>query len=106
MRQIITASRSDGDRGSSLTTATTVPFYCFDPEEITKAKEKNPIKEDNATKENLVAKKPDAGKASVLGGPTSPTEIPGCFINEVHTKSKRRYVWRRVKQLVDRSMPL
>ena len=121
MRRIITASRSDTDGRSSLSMATTVPassFYCLEPEEITEAKEKSTIKDDNAakksrftirtdhpTKENLAVDKPDGGKASAVGGSaSSPTGVPGCFVNGDHTKSKKRYVWRRVKQLIVRSM--
>jgi len=120
MRRIVAASRSDTDR-SSLSTAATFPsssFHFLEPEEINEAKEKIPIKDDNATmkksrsaartehptKGNLLKKK-DAGKASIVGRSTSPTELPGCLTNEAHTKSRGRSVQHRVKQFI-RSMDL
>ena len=121
MQRIITASRSDTNGRSSLSITTTVPassFYCLEPEEVTEVKEKNIIKDDNVAKKsrsatrtdyptegNFVVDRPDAGRASVADGPTlSPTGIPGCFANRVRARSKKRYVWRRVKQLIVRSM--
>jgi hypothetical protein len=114
MRPTVTVSRSDTDGRSSMSTATAVPmspFYCPEPEEITEAKEKTPInatkkgrsatRTDHRTKGGLVFKKTDAGKTPVVGGAnSSPTEVPRCFINETHTKSKGIFFWRRVKQIV------
>jgi len=89
-------------------------------DEIAEVIEENIIKDDNAarksrsatrtdypTKGNPVADRPDAEKASVVGGPTlSPTEIPGCFVNRAHVRSKKRYIWRRVKQFIVRSVSM
>jgi len=110
------------DERSSLSIATTdlsIPFYCFEPEEITEVKGKNPTKDHNVTKESrlvtrtghqteadLVIKKPGIGRASIVGGPPSPTEALGCCINDARAGYKRKYLWTRVKQLTLRSMDL
>jgi len=117
MRRIIAALRLDTNGETSLSIATALPsspFYCFGPEEITEAKEKNPIKGDNSTrksrfaartnhptKENLRVNKADTGGTSVVGGPpSSPTEVPGCsMITGAYTR-KGRYVWHQVKQTI------
>jgi len=119
MQPIIVASRSDtGGSSLSITTIATTSSSSYRPEleGPYEAKKEDQIKDGNAakksrsatrtdhpTKEDLAVKKADAGKPSVVGGPPSPTEVPGCLTNEAHTK---RYIWRRFKQLIFRSMSM
>jgi len=57
------------------------------------------------TKENLVVKKPDASKTSVVG-PKHPNETPGCFIPEARSRGKRKYVWSWIKHILVRTASL
>ncbi|KAF9647776.1 kinase-like protein [Thelephora ganbajun] len=119
-RMIPASCGPETDRGSS-TPAVTAPSSLYDyldQDEISEAKENTPTTSNNAAKRNrptiqtnyptkgkLAVKKPETGKTSVVD-PASPTVVPGCFPQEVRTKSKGKEVWNRVKQIVVRSASL
>ena len=102
----IASHGSDTDGHSwSFNTATTSSSYDYiDQDEISEAKEKTPPRKNQSTAQTSRSTKdkpaittPDTSKTPAVG-PTSPTAVNRC-IPDAGVKSKRSYVWNRVKQV-------